>query len=142
MAMAQMNWGRMKNFLKDKRMLEFSNSLNKVYDLAEKHYGFIWCISYKEIKSQLINLGFDEFISATVSVWDNLDLLKNFIYNSLHGIYLKRSYEWFEKIDGPSFVIWSVKNHEKPSFKESFDRLEYLKINSSSDYTYDWEKKF
>lgn len=109
MAMAQMNWGRMKHFLKDKRMLEFSNSLNKVYDLAEKHYGFIWCISYKEIKSQLINLGFDEFISATVSVWDNLDLLKN---------------------------------HEQPSFKESFDRLEYLKINSSSDYTYDWEKKF
>jgi len=34
MAIAQMNWGRLKYSLQDKRMIEFAESLNKVYLLA------------------------------------------------------------------------------------------------------------
>ena len=140
MAIAQMNWGRLKFSLEDKRMREFADSLNEVYSLAENHPGFIWRMSDKQSESQLADLGFDKFISSTVSVWKDINSLKDYTYNSLHGVYLKRSSEWFKKIDGPQLVIWNTDNDAKPTFKESFNRLEYLKNNGSTDYAYSWEE--
>ena len=135
-----MNWGRLKFSLEDKRMLEFADSLNEVYSLAENHSGFIWRIPDDQSELQLSDLGFDKFISSTVSVWRDLNSLKDYTYDSLHGVYLKRSSEWFEKIEGPQLVIWNVENNNQPTFRESFDRLKYLKDNGSSDYAYGWEK--
>ena len=140
MHIAQMNWGKLKYLLQDKRMFEFAQSLNDVYGLAERHPGFIWRIPDDQVDTQLTNLGFDKYISATVSVWNDIDSLKDYTYNSLHGMYLKRSSEWFEIIDGPHLVIWNVENNTHPTFKESFARLEYLKDNGPSDYAYGWEK--
>ena len=93
MAISQMNWGRFKYTLQDKRMIEFNQSLNEVYNLAENHPGFIWRISVNQVEPQLTNLGFDEFISSTVSIWNSVDSLKDYTYNFLHGVYLKRSSE-------------------------------------------------
>ena len=47
---------------------------------------------------------------------------------------------WFQKIDGPQLVIWSVNNNDQPTLKESFERLEYLKHNGPSDYAHGWDK--
>ena len=113
-----MNWGRLRYSLKDKRMIEFRDSLNEIYSIAENHHGFIWRISDSDSESQLANLGFDEFISSTLSVWRDIESLRDYTYNSLHGVYLKRSSEWFKKVDGPQLVIWHVENNTKPSFKE------------------------
>ena len=141
MSIAQMNWGRLKYPLDDKRMSEFSNSLDKIFNLAEKHPGFIWRIPNNLAKLQLNKLGFNEFISSTVSVWDNIESLEDYTFNSLHGDYLKRNLEWFEKVKGPQLVIWNVENDAQPTFKESFDRLEYLKNYGPSDYAYTWKSK-
>ena len=142
MTIAQMNWGRLKYSLEDKRMTEFNESLSKVYGLAEKHPGFIWRIPDNQSESQLYDLGFDNLISSTISVWTDIESLKDYTYNSLHGVYLKRSSEWFQKnIDGPQLVIWNVNSNDQPSFKESFARLKYLNDNGPSDYAYGWRNK-
>ena len=140
MAIAQMNWGKLRFSLEDKRMVEFADSLNQVYSLAESHPGFIWCITDNQSELQLSDFGFEKLISSTVSVWRDIESLKDYTYNSLHGVYLKRSLEWFKKIEGPQLVIWNVENDDQPTFKESFDRLEHLKNNGSTDYAYAWKK--
>ena len=140
MAIAQMNWGTLKYPLEDERMIEFSNSISTIYSLAEVHPGFIWRISDEEAEKQLLELGFDELISSTVSVWDNADSLRDYTFNSLHGIYLIRSSEWFKKVEGPQLVIWNIANNHQPTFKEAFNRLEYLKSNGETDYAYGWQR--
>ena len=62
MAIAQMNWGRLRFVLEDKRMEEFAESLNNVYSLAENHPGFIWRIPDSQSISQLSDLGFDKSV--------------------------------------------------------------------------------
>ena len=140
MAIAQMNWGILKYSLKDVKMLEFYKSLSKVYTLAENHPGFIWRVPDNLVDKQLTNLGFDNLTSSTVSTWDNLESLMDYTYNSLHGEYLKRSSEWFKKVEGPQLVIWDVENDAKPTFKEAFERLNHLRINGSTNYAYGWGK--
>jgi len=106
--------------------------------LAEKHPSFIWRIPDNQVKLQLTNLKFDQCISSAVSIWENIDSLKDYTYNFLHGTYLKRSREWFKKVEGPQLVIWNVVSEAQPSLKESFERLEYLKKNGPSNYAYGW----
>ena len=138
MAVAQMNWGRLKYSLQDKRMAEFAASLNEVYALAENHIGFIWRISDNQSELELSNLGFNKLISSTLSVWKDLESLKDYTYNSLHGVYLKKSSNWFQKVEGPQLVVWNVKNDDEPTFKEAFERLEYFREKGPTDNAYAW----
>lgn len=72
MAIAQMNWGRMKYPLDDPGLKEFLDSLADVYRIAEEHPGFLWRIPDDVIASELNASGFDKRMSATVSVWKSL----------------------------------------------------------------------
>ena len=138
MAIAQMNWGRLRFPLSDPQMTEFDQSLEKVYRLAEEHPGFIWRIPDEQAATELQGLNFDEKVSATVSVWDSVEDLKDYTFKSLHGDYLKRAGEWFEAVDGPQLVIWNVDRSSRPTFAEAFDRLETLEKLGPTDDTYGW----
>jgi len=78
-------------------------------------------------------------MSATVSVWKSLTDLHDDTFNSLHGEYLSRSAEWFEKGDGPQLVVWDVEDAARPSFIEAWERLLELKQNGPSHRGYGWE---
>ena len=45
MAIARMNWGRMKFAPDDSNLSEFMGALGRVFALAEAHPGFIWRLS-------------------------------------------------------------------------------------------------
>ena len=51
MAVAQMNWGRMRYPITDHRMSEFAAALDKVYLAAENHPGFIWRIANEDAEA-------------------------------------------------------------------------------------------
>jgi hypothetical protein len=140
MAIAQMNWGRMKYPADDPRLTEFLNSLQEVYRLAEIHRGFLWRIPDETIASKLKASGFDNRISATVSLWRSLDDLQDYTFQSLHGVYLKRTSEWFEPVEGPQLVVWDVDENARPSFFEAWERLQNLKQNGPSERGYGWKR--
>ena len=138
MAIAQMNWGRMLHSLSDPRMSEFSDALERVYKDAENHPGFRWRISDEAAAVQLEQLGFDDKVSATVSVWDSVDALRAYTYETEHGVFLRRAKEWFEKVEGPQLVIWPVEGLAMPTFAEAFARLERLRKEGPTDAAYAW----
>ena len=138
MAIAQMNWGRMKFAPDDPRLSEFMAALDPVYGQAEAHRGFIWRISEAAAAQELKALGHDDSISATVSVWQSIADLKDYTFNSDHGLFLERSAEWFEKVEVPQLVIWDVAQDARPGFREAFDRLAHLRQHGDSDVAYGW----
>ncbi|WP_424979498.1 DUF3291 domain-containing protein [Leisingera sp. S232] len=138
MAIAQMNWGRMHHPLDHPEMAEFNAALDRIYALAETHSGFIWRIGEAEAAAQLHELGCNSRMSATVSVWDNLESLRDYTFNSEHGLFLDRKSRWFETVEGPQLVIWTVAADARPTFREAFDRLALLKTNGPSSAAYGW----
>ena len=140
MPIAQMNWGRMRFPPTDLRLQEFLDSLSSVYAIAEKHPGFIWRISDDEASAQLNRLGFDDRMSATISVWSDVEHLHDYTFATIHGDYLDRRAEWFEEVDGPQLVIWNVQADARPGFPEAFERLEHLKANGPSDFAQGWPR--
>lgn len=140
MAIAQMNWGRMLYPLDDPRMKEFAEHLDEVYRLAEQVSGFFWRIDANQLAQEMSELGDDGKTSATVSVWDSISDLHDYTFQGQHGIYLGRAQEWFEVVEGPQLVMWSVEKDAKPSFMDAQKRLDYLEEHGSSDYAYGWPK--
>ena len=138
MAIAQMNWGRMLFPLDHPRMADFSESLDGTYGLADKHQSFIWRIRDDDAAMQLQALGFDNKLSATVSVWETERALREYTFKSLHGQFIDRKREWFEDVEGPQLVIWKVDPDAQPTFGEAFERLEILKANGPSSAAYSW----
>ncbi len=140
MAIAQMNWGRMRFPLSDPRMVEFAEALEDVYRLAEVHSGFIWRISDCDSEEQLGALGLDDKVSATVSVWESVEALADYTFETRHGTFLKRANEWFEKVDGPQLVLWDIEHTERPTFGDAFERLENLKKHGDTSRAYGWPR--
>lgn len=138
MPIAQMNWGRMKHAPDDTRMTEFMDALDRVYALAENHPGFIWRIPDDDAAQGLAALGHDEKVSATVSIWQSVDDLRDYTFNSEHGAFLKRTSEWFETVEGPQLVIWKVDALTRPGFTEAFQRLDHLREHGASELAFGW----
>ena len=138
MLIAQMNWGRMKHAPDHPNLSEFTEALADVYALAEMHPGFVWRIPDDAAAEGLKLLGYDNRVSATVSVWQNIESLRDYTFNSLHGEFLDRKAEWFEQVTGPQLVIWNVEHGEHPGFAEAFERLDYLRIHGDSDHAFGW----
>lgn len=138
MAIAQMNWGRMRHALTHPRMAEFAASLDAVYRQAEQHPGFVWRIPDAEAAAELAALGHDEMISATVSVWESVETLRAYTFQSRHGAYLKRAGEWFETVEGPQLVMWEVPAHHRPNFQEAFARLQSLRDRGPTQMAFGW----
>ena len=140
MAIAQMNWGRMRFPLSDPRMVEFADALEDVYRLAEVHHGFIWRIPDSDAEQQLSAMGHDDRTSATVSVWESVDALKDYTFQTRHGAFLKRANEWFENVCGPQLVLWNTEHADRPTFREAFERLEQLKKHGDTSVAYGWPR--
>ncbi len=138
MAIAQMNWGKMRYDQDDLRMKEFIDSLPHVYADAERRPGFIWRIPDEEGAKQLKSLGFGDRTSATVSVWRDVSSLRDYTFNKSHGIYFDRRAEWFEKVDGPQLVIWEVDSDARPDFAKAFKKLKELEENGPTDRVFGW----
>lgn len=138
-AIAQMNWGRMRWPPNDLRLGPFIESLETVYAEAANHPGFIWRIPDTEMAAQAMEAGFDNRISATVSVWQSIEALRDYTFNSSHGRWMARRSEWFEVVDGPQLVIWPVKAHSRPSLREALERLHHLKTNGPTIRAGSWQ---
>ena len=135
---AQMNWGRMKYAPGHPKLADFEAALERVYGLAEQHPGFIWRISDNEIAEQLLQNGFDERTSATVSVWRSYEELHDYSFNTEHGSYLDRKDAWFEPLDGQRLVIWNVSEGDRPDFNEALRRLNRLNAVGPSAEAFGW----
>ena len=138
MAIAQMFWGRMLAPMDDPAMADFTGALDDIYRLAETHPGFIWRISDAAAAEELAALGHDALISATVSVWETVESLRSFVFDTVHADMLERRHEWFVPIDEPRQVIWDVPRHARPGFAEAFARLERLKEHGPHAEAYGW----
>ena len=138
MAIAQMNWGRLKYPVDRPLLSKFMGELEEIYSLAEQSPGFIWRLDEKILQAQLVVSGWGNRSSVTVSVWETEADLRRFTFDTVHGEYLDERLEWYEVVEGPQLVMWTVDRNEKPDFLTALNRLEYLKTNGSTEYAFGW----
>jgi hypothetical protein len=137
--LAQLNIGRIRYEIDDPRMANFANNLAMVNGLAERTPGFVWRYIDESGNSTSTRPYSDPRIAINLSVWENVEALERFVYQTIHKRFYGHRAEWFEHFEGPYFVMWWVAVGHRPSVEEAVARLEHLRKHGPSDHAFGWQ---
>ena len=138
--LAQLNIGRLRHETDDPRMADFMNNLARVNAIAERSPGFVW--RYTDATGNATDtrpFEGDPRMAINLSVWESVEALEKFVWQTVHTRFYARKTEWFEKLDGAYFVLWHVPAGRRPSVAEAIGRLEHLKAHGPSEHAFGWQ---
>jgi uncharacterized protein DUF3291 len=136
---AQLNIGRLRYETDDPRMADFMNNLERINALAERSSGFVW--RYTDATGNATDTrpyDGDPRMAVNMSVWESIEALEKFVWQTVHTRFYARKHEWFEQLEGAYFVLWHVAAGHRPSVQQAIERLEHLKKNGPSEHAFGW----
>lgn len=140
--LAQLNVAKMKADIDDPIMKGFVDNLEEVNAIADNSPGFVWRLETDEGDATDIRVFEDNMLLVNMSVWESIDDLKKFVYESFHLEILKRKKEWFDKFDGAFQVMWWVRAGTIPDVDEAKARLSYLQKYGASELAFNFQLSF
>lgn len=132
--LAQVNVARFKAALNDPIMKEFVDFLEPVNKFAEDSPGFVWRLQDDQGRSaSYIETPFkDEMMAVNISVWEDVDAFKGFVYGSVHSYFLRNKKKWFDMKGNSQFVLWWLPKGELPTLEMAKDKLEFHEKHGDS----------
>lgn len=140
--LAQINIALMKAPLQDPVMAEFAAALDEVNLTADKHPGFVWRLQTPSGNATDIRAYPDYRMLVNLSVWQSVESLKAYVYQSLHGEFFTQRRKWFEKYQGEHFCMWWVPAGYFPTVEEGKAKLEYLALHGDSPECFTFVKPY
>ena len=139
--LAQINIARLLKPIDHPQIADFVNNLDEINLLAEKSDGFVWRLKDDESNNATsLNPFNDPMLIVNMSVWEDVESLKKYVYQSDHVKVFTRRKEWFEKPTKAHMALWWVEKGKVPTATEGKERLEYLQNNGSSPVTFSFSK--
>ncbi|MDE1972681.1 MAG: DUF3291 domain-containing protein [Hyphomicrobiales bacterium] len=136
--LAQLNIGRLRHPGDDPRVADFMNNLDLVNGLAERSKGFVWRLKDGSGNATNIRAYDDPQMIVNMSVWESVETLERFVWQTIHKRFYGRQSDWFQKLDRPHFVMWWIPAGHRPTVGEAKKRLEYLATHGPSDHAFGW----
>jgi Domain of unknown function (DUF3291) len=136
--LAEFNVARIRYPLDDPRMAEFVDNVERVNKLAEQIEGFVWRLKDESGHAMNMRVYDDPAVLPNLTLWENVEALERFVWQTVHGRFYRRREEWFVPIETP-LVLWWVPAAERPTMAEGVERLDHLKSHGPSDVAFSWD---
>ena len=125
--LAQLNVGIIRGPMDSPVMAEFAANLERINALADTAPGFVWRLQTEEGDATAIRPFADENQLLNMSVWADLEHLRQFVYRTVHADFLRRRREWFQRMSEAYLVLWWVPRGHRPGIVEATHKLETLR---------------
>jgi hypothetical protein len=138
---AELNVGRLIAPTDDPRVAEFMGALDRINGLGKRMSGFVWMMEGSGepgTGNTETAIGGDAQFVSNLTVWEDVQSLENFVFNTVHKQFYDRRQEWFEIMTRPHFVMWFVEKGHKPTLDEALERLAYKDTHGDSDHAFGW----
>ena len=142
MHLAQVNIGRMRAPLDDPAMHGFMSRLDEINALADRSDGFVWRLQGADGNNTYLRPYEDERIIVNMSVWESVEQLRAYTYNTAHAELLKHRREWFEKFDRVFLALWWIPAGHIPSMEEAKQRLASLDEHGPTPFAFTFKTWF
>lgn len=123
-------------------MKGFIDRLDEINRLADSSPGFIWRLQTEEGDATTIQAFDDPLLLVNMSVWEDIESLKSFVYRSLHVELIQDRDAWFEKLREAHQALWWVPEGHLPSVDEAKEKLGCLQANGPSEAAFTFSKIF
>ncbi len=140
--LAELNVGRLIAYTDDPRVAEFMAALDRVNGLGKRMPGFVWMMEGSGepgTGNTAAKIGGDPRFIPNLTVWESVETLEQFVWNTVHRQFYERRQEWFEVLGEMHFVMWWVPEGHKPSLEEALDRLDHLRTHGNTDHAFGWD---
>ena len=140
--LAQVNIARMKAPLDSPVMAGFVARLAEINALADNSPGFVWRLQTPEGDATYLRPYDDERILFNLSVWKDVETLKEYVFRSAHGELLRQRRGWFEHWVGVAIALWWVPEGHIPGVDEAKKRLAHLEQHGPSTHAFTFKVPF
>ena len=123
-------------------MADFVARLDEINALADGSPGFIWRLQTEAGNATYLRPYADERIIINMSVWETVEHLRNYVYQSRHSEVRRRRREWFEKLETPVVALWWVPAGHVPSVDEAKKRIAHLQANGPTPFAFSFRSVF
>lgn len=124
--LAQSNVARMRGQLEDPVMAGFVERLDTLNALADESPGFVWRYQTEAGNATEVRVFDDELILFNMSVWESVEALEAYVYQSDHVRAVQKRTEWFERSERTPMVLWWIEAGHIPSVEEAKARFDNL----------------
>jgi hypothetical protein len=141
MHLAELNVGRLLAPTDDPRVAEFMAALDRVNGLGKRMPGFVWMMEGSGAPgtgNTEAKIGGDPQFVANLTVWESVETLENFVWNTVHRQFYERRREWFEVLGDQHFVMWWVPAGHRPTLDEALERLAMRQDAGDTDQAFGW----
>ncbi len=139
--LVQLNVARLLAPLDSPVLADFVANLDRINALAEQSDGFVWRLQDEDGNATAIR-PFGPELLVNLSVWRDVDALRRFVMHSDHLAIMRRSGEWFERMDEASMVLWWVPAGHRPDLDEAAERLDRLRRDGPTADAFGFRHRF
>ena len=140
-ALAQLNLAVMKYPLESGEMAEFTANLDRINQLAESSSGFIWRLQDESGDATALRPFGDDML-VNLSLWQDVDSLHAFVFDSAHKSFMKRRSEWFDKMSDAYVVLWWLPSGELPTLEDAGRRIACLRSDGPGPEAFTFRERF
>lgn len=130
--LAQINIAKAKDELTSETMQGFVARLDEINLLADQSPGFVWRLQTEDGDATALRIFDDPLLIINMSVWQDIEALKKFVYKTIHVELLKDRSAWFDKIMEPHQALWWVPQGHEPTLEQAKGKLEEIRRHGAS----------
>ncbi|MCC2605263.1 DUF3291 domain-containing protein [Planctobacterium marinum] len=123
-------------------MKDFVDNLERINLLGEQSPGFVWRMKDDSGNATAIPVYDDPSIIANLTVWQDPESLKNFLFKTEHAQFLKRKKEWFMPVKQATYVLWWIPAGHLPTLPEAKAKLATLREHGETAQAFSFKKLF
>jgi hypothetical protein len=140
--LAQVNIGIPRGPMDSATMAGFVELLEPINALADDAPGFVWRLQDDEGNATSISVFDDDRLIINMSVWESVEALWDFVYDSGHLEVMRRRREWFTRMREAFMCLWWIPAGELPTVADAEDRLERLRAEGPTPYAFTFKQRF
>ena len=123
-------------------MAGFVARLDELNALADRSPGFVWRLQTSEGNATYFRPYDDDRILMNMSVWETIEALRHYVYQTVHAELLRQRHEWFEKFVGVYTALWWVPAGHRPGIDEARKRLDHLEKHGLTEFAFTFKTTF
>ena len=140
---AEFNLGILRHDWDDPRIKDFVDGLDLVNGVAMRSPSFVWMLGEDDMDAAQRDpngvLGGNPRTASTLSIWEDVASLEDFVWNTVHRQFYERRAEWYDAVESLRLVMWWVPEGHRPDLAEAMERFRHLEAHGDSDFAFGWK---
>jgi len=140
--LAQINIAKLLAPIDSPLLQDFVDDLDRINAIADESDGFVWRLKDDSGNATQFNPFDNASIIVNLSVWKNVEVLKEYVYRSAHMEVFRKRAKWFEKMETPHMALWWTRADALPTAEEGRRRIMHLQAHGETAEAFTFKRIF